>query len=208
MKKFLTLLTIILTSSLAYSRPSDPGPTPTPTPAPISAYFTAGTNGGVVNIIDSTNAVFWVLTLTNSYNLQGGIFSMMRDTNNTEAPITFEVFYGNVKEADMLNNHANPFASITLTEAQFDAQVPTDGIYGTHTFTFTNAVSLTNGITYTFALESPATNDCANDTAYYIEDNGVSDAKLQAVPEPSTCAMLGLGLATLAVIYRRRQNSI
>ena len=207
MNKILTLLTILLTSSLAYSGPG-PGPNPTPTPVPVSAYFTAGTNGGTVNIIDSTNAVFWVLTLTNSYNLQGGIFSMMRDTNNTEAPITFEVFYGNVKEPDILNNKANPFASITLTEAQFDAQVPTDGIYGTHTFTFTNAVSLTNGITYTFALESSATNNCANDTAYYIEDNGVSDAKLQAVPEPSTCAMLGLGLVALAVIYKRRQSSI
>jgi hypothetical protein len=206
--KITNIIVALVITSTAYCSSGNPTPTPTPASTPIPAYFTAGTNNGQVDIIDSTNAVSWSLTVTNNYDLEGGIFSMLKDTNDTEASITFEVFYGNVKEPDILNNKANPFASITLTEAQFDAQVPTDGIYGTHTFTFTNAVSLTNGITYTFALESSATNDCANDTAYYIEDNGVSDAKLQAVPEPSTCAMLGLGVVTLAVIYRRRQYSI
>lgn len=149
----------------------------------------------------------------------------MKDGSRTTGSLAFSIYNGALSQSDIFSGTNNPFASISLSNAQFDAQVSNGQNFGVHTFNFASAVTLLAGNTYTAALTSTVPD--VQSQAYFIKggtqvclvDSSTGDTNTSSltltggtgavtnfvgVPEPSTYALAGLGGVVLLVALLRR----
>lgn len=194
-------------------------------------YFTTDITGAQTQI-DINHLSSWIVGVSTNSSIEviGGQFTM-KDGSQTSGSLTFSIYTGALTDADITSGTNNPFASITLSNDQFDAQAGSKNSgqqFYMHTFNFASVVTLMAGQTYTAALTSVVPD--VQSEAYFIKGGsqvflrdsatgatntnslsltGGSGAVANtsapaAVPEPSTYALFGLGGLLLLVAFHRR----
>jgi hypothetical protein len=155
---------------------------------------------GAQTQIDTNHFSSWIFTLTNNMDIWGGDF-LLKDGPKTTADITFSLYLGALTREDLFSGTNAPFRSVVLSNQQFKQQNPTDQQYNPVIFRFGDApVSLSNSITYTAALASPARD--TSSYQYFIK--GGTNVTIIPAPEPATYFLLGMGLLLLIVAYGRK----
>ncbi|MCE9588381.1 MAG: hypothetical protein K8R57_08720 [Verrucomicrobia bacterium] len=179
---------------------------------------------GANTTIDTNHLSSWIFIANTDVNIWGGDF-VMKSGSSTVADLTFSLYYGALTPTDLFSgsNSAALITNITLSNAQFNIQNPPQGqSYNPVIFQFTNSsgsnapVALSNGVTYTAALTSPAGTQGSDQ--YFIKDGlallsttnipPVLDTNtITDIPEPAPYAFMGLGALILAIAYGRRHMS-
>lgn len=188
-------------------------------------YFVSTDITGAQTQIDINHLSSWIVGVNNNVDVAGGKF-VMKDGSQTSGPLTFSIYTGGLSDVQIQSGSYNPFASITLSNAQFDAQVSNGQTFSVHTFNFASVVTLLAGQTYTAALTSTVPD--VQSKAYFIKGGtqvwlvdsstgaintnsltltggtGAVTNAPAAVPEPSTYALFGFGGLVLLMALRRR----
>ncbi len=168
--------------------------------APV--YYLETSHSGPQTQIDLAHTSTWMFTPNVAFELAGGLFQM-KDGANTLSTVTLSVFKG--IDATLLG-------FVSLTHAEFCAQVDNCGQFGYHLFSF-NPIQLAKGTGYFATLTSTAPD--SQKEAYFIKSNTmISDVlgnaiepqpigPLENAPEPHAFVLIGLGLAVCVSIHRR-----
>jgi len=174
-------------------------------------YFLQTGHTGAQTQIDVNHTSTWTFTPTIDFQLGGGILEM-KAGHNTSEDITLDFWQGPAASG-------TPFASITLSHTEFCAGVTNCGQFTYHQFAFTSPLPLlVAGTTYFAALTSLAPD--VQSKAYFIKaDSYISDANgdpvdpqpivsanIASAPEPGTFVLIGLGLITASVKFRRKKS--
>lgn len=184
-------------------------------------YFVSTDITGAQTQIDTNHMSTWIVEVNSNVTVTGGKF-VMKEGSKTSDPLTFSIYQGALSDAAITSGTNNPFASITLSNSQFELQ--TKQQFNVVVFNFTLPVVLQSGNTYTAALTSAAPD--AQSDAYFIKGGtqvvlldsvtgatntsaltltGGTGAVNTAVPELSTYVLFGLGAVGLMVAVRRRK---
>lgn len=187
-------------------------------------YFVSTDITGAQTQIDTNHLSSWIVGVNNDVNVTGGQF-VMKDGSQTSGSLTFSIYLGALSETDIQSGTNTPFSSITLSNAEFDAQVNNGQTFSIHTFNFASVVTLVAGNTYTAALTSDVPD--VQSRAYFIKGGtqvwlvdsatGATNTSsltltggtgavtnVSAVPEPSSYALFGFGGLAIVVAWRRR----
>jgi len=185
-------------------------------------YFTTDQTGAQTQI-DTNHVSSWYFGVNYNIAFAGGQFSM-KSGNAVTGDVTFGIFAGQLSDASILSGTNSAVASVTLTYAEFAAQA-NPGQFATHSFIFSNPVTLTLGSNYTAAVFSTVPD--VQSQAYFIKDKPDSEFAINTstgatnttalvpggvtpgpspIPEPSTYALFGMGALGLVVVARRRRS--
>lgn len=171
-------------------------------------WYISTEHTGAQTQIDTNHLSSWIFGVpTNIAGLQiwGGDF-IMKDGPQTDESLTFSLYLGALTPADLFTGTNVPFASAVLSNAKFRFQNPTDQQFNPVILLFTDAygsnapVSLSTSFTYTAALTSAAQD---KGSRHYFIKGG----QLDFVPEPSSYALVGLGMLSLLFLMRLRNTS-
>jgi len=199
-------------------------------------YFVTTDITGAQTQIDTNHMSSWVVNVNSNVDVVGGKF-VMKDGSQTVGSLTFSIYAGGLTDAQVNSGSYNPLASITLSNADFDAQVNNGQTFALHTFNFGSVLTLLGGNTYTAALTSAVPDVQAK--AYFIKggtqvmlvdsvtgatntnalsltggtgainntDTNPVVSSPAGVPEPSTYALFGLGAVVLVIAARRKRTA-
>ncbi|MFZ0615464.1 MAG: PEP-CTERM sorting domain-containing protein, partial [Chthoniobacterales bacterium] len=139
-----------------------------------------------------------------------------------DAEITFSLYFGALTPTDLFSgtNAGSLITNVVLSNADFKIQNPNDQQYNPVIFQFTDnlgsnaPLTLSNGVTYTAALTSPALDKASYQ--YFIKGGDallsttnvppiVNTNDISNVPEPATYILMGLGALLLLISYNRRR---
>lgn len=170
-------------------------------------YITTDHTGAQTQI-DTNHLSSWIFGVpTNMAGIEiwGGDF-IMKDGPRTDESLTFSIYFGALTPADLFAGTNTPFATAVLSNAEFKLQNSTDQQYNPVILSFTdiygsNAPVLLNpSITYTAALTSAAMDVASHQ--YFIKGGN-----LEFVPEPSTYALMGLGVVALILMHLHHRKA-
>ena len=182
----------------------------------VNVYTITAVGGSGSSNINRDAPKVWTFTAPQeSLDVGGGLFSMKSGVN-AQGNITFLLYRGTQTAAGYKSATGSLLASTTLTSSQFADQVGgSNQQFLNHAFTFASPpapIQLTAGETYTAIFEAPGATNGSND--YKVEGSGISflDASGKpftpsAVPEPSTMALVGIGMGVAACSARRRRTA-
>jgi len=183
----------------------------------ISTYITTAQTQ-----IDTNHLSSWIITANTNVNIWGGNF-VMKDGPKTDASLTFSLYFGALTPTDLFSgtNTGSLITNVVLSNADFKIQNPNDQQYNPVIFQFTDnlgsnaPVTLSNGVTYTAALTSPALDKASYQ--YFIKGGDallsttntppiVNTNDISNVPEPATYILMGLGTLLLLISYSRKRT--
>lgn len=104
------------------------------------------------------------------------------------------------------SNNAFQYSSDGTTFTTLRTYTPSVGSFGTQTFDFSNITALNNNANAAFRIVFNGGSTTDPNAANFLDDLTLNGSAVAAVPEPSTWAMMILGVAALMLIIARRKR--